>query len=76
MPEWRGTAKKIGDLWRLTKGRHVAIASLWNHPTRRIALRCEISGELHESHADDDGLALLHLAQTWKGRFQEKGWSS
>jgi hypothetical protein len=37
-------------------------------------LRCVVDGEIRESRADDDGLALLDLAEEWKKQFQAKGW--
>jgi hypothetical protein len=76
VPDGRGQAVQIGELWRLRKDRHLAVCSLWNHPTRRIELRCEVNGEIRQSQADPDGLALLDLAQTWKAQFQEKGWKA
>lgn len=42
VPTWTGSAVNIGELWRLTKGRHTAVCSLFNHPTRRIELRCVV----------------------------------
>jgi hypothetical protein len=71
--EWRGTAVNIGEL-RLTKDQHTAVCSFFNHPTRRVELRCLVDDEIRESRADHDGLALLDLANEWKRSFQEKGW--
>jgi hypothetical protein len=28
------------------KGRHTAVCELFNHPTRRVEMRCTIDGEL------------------------------
>jgi hypothetical protein len=75
-PDWRGEAVSFGHLWTMTKGRRTATCSLWNHPTRRVELRCFVDGDLVQSQADNDGLALLDLAQEWKKQFQEKGWQS
>lgn len=76
VPDWKGTAQHIADLWTLKKGRHRAICSLWNHPTRRAELRCTVDGDLAQSHADHDGLHLIDLAQTWKDQFLSKGWTA
>jgi hypothetical protein len=75
VPDWRGTAVAFGSLWTLTKGHRTAVCALWNHPTRRIELRCVVDGELRQSRADPDGLALLDLANEWKAQFVEKGWT-
>jgi hypothetical protein len=74
VPDWRGDAVHLGELWRLRKGHRTAVCTLWNHPTRRIELRCVVDGELRQSRADPDGLALLDLANEWKAQFQKKGW--
>jgi len=73
VPEWRGTAVSVGELWRPTKGSHTAVCSLFNHPTRRIELRCVVDDEVRESRADHDGLALLDLGNEWKRHFEEEG---
>jgi hypothetical protein len=51
------------------------VCSLWNHPSRKAEIRCEVNGDLRESHADNDGLALLDLAERWQQQFQEKEWT-
>ena len=66
----------FAELWTLSKGRRQASCSLWNHPVRKAELRCVVDGEIVQSHADNDGLALLDLAQEWNAQFQEKGWTT
>jgi hypothetical protein len=64
----------IAEMWRLTKGQHVAVCELVNHPTRRGEMRCVIDGEAHESRAENDPLVLFDHAETWKTAFEAKGW--
>jgi hypothetical protein len=74
VPDWQGAAVLVGELWRLRKGRRSATCALWNHPTRRVELRCIVDDEIRESRADHDGLALLDLAEEWKRQFHQRGW--
>lgn len=30
IPEWRGTAVNVGELWRLAEGRHTAVCEVFN----------------------------------------------
>jgi hypothetical protein len=39
IPAWHGAAMRITEVWRLRKGRHTAVCSLWNHPTRKAEPR-------------------------------------
>jgi len=65
----------VGELWKLTKGSRVAVCTLSNHPIG-AEIRCDVDGDLRQSQAGRDGLALLDLANEWKRQFQKKGWKA
>jgi hypothetical protein len=73
-PPFHDQAVKVCDLWTMKKGARVVTASLWNHPTRRAELRCDIDGELQQSQAENDVLAILDQADQWNAAFEAKGW--
>ena len=72
-PEWRGTPVSIGEFWKLTKGKRVAICTLWNHPIG-AEMRCDVDGEMWQTNASRQLADLLDAADAWKVAFQEKGW--
>lgn len=72
-PQWDGTPREAGTIWTLHKGTFEAVCTLWSHPIGCEA-RVEAAGRFVRSEASRDGLALLDLAMTWKGQFQQKGW--
>ena len=73
VPQWNGETGEAGEVWRLRKGRRLAVCSLWTHPMGREA-RVTVDGEWHRGEARRDRLALVDLAVEWRRRFQEKGW--
>jgi hypothetical protein len=74
VPTWNGTPRQAAEVWRLSKGRHTAICTLWSH-----LIGCEarvlVDGELQRSEAGRNRLIVVELALDWKERFVEKGWA-
>jgi hypothetical protein len=68
LPEWDGYAREAGEVWTLRKGSRVAACHLWTHPYGGEA-RCTVDGELVQSQAGRDVLALVDQALAWKERF-------
>jgi hypothetical protein len=66
-------AADVGELWRLTKGTHLAVCSLWTYP-RGAEARLDVDGEMLRTQAGRYGMALVDVAGEWKAQFQEKGW--
>jgi hypothetical protein len=60
-------------VWRLRKGAHLAVCSLWTHPKGGEA-RITIDSEWHRGEAAAR-LELVDLALGWKAQVQEKGWA-
>jgi hypothetical protein len=75
IPEWDGTAKEAGEVWRLRKGKKEAVCTLWSHPMGGQA-RVTVGKELWRYEALVDATALNELALEWKWQFEEKGWKS
>ena len=71
----RGHAVKMGELWKLTKGSRVVVCSLWNHPIG-AEVRCDVDGDMRQTKAGRDLVALLDESDKWKTQFQEKGWTA
>jgi hypothetical protein len=74
VPSWDGTPKQAAEVWRLAKGRHHAVCTLWNHPIGCEA-RVTVNGVLQRSEAGRNALIVVELALDWKERFVEKGWN-
>jgi hypothetical protein len=66
-------AADVGELWRLTKGTHLAVCSLWTYPLGSEA-RLDVDGEMLRTQAGRYAMALVDVAREWKAQFQEKGW--
>ena len=64
---------KLGEHWRLTKGRREAICVLWNHPVG-AEMRLDVDGEMMQRKASRDYGELLDAADAWRKAFKEKGW--
>jgi hypothetical protein len=73
VPEWDGRPHIVAEVWRLSKGDHVAVCTLATHPLG-AELRVSVDGELHRSEATRVGLSLADLAREWRASFQSKGW--
>jgi hypothetical protein len=65
-----------GSRVRFLKGTPSRIVRALESPDAEGRLRCVVDGEIMQSQADDDGLALLDLAETWRTQFKEKGWTT
>jgi hypothetical protein len=73
IPEYYDRPQLAANVWRLTKGTHVAVCAFWTHPTGG-EVRVEVDGELIRSEAHRDGAALFELSEQWRIQFQEKEW--
>jgi hypothetical protein len=74
VPSWDGTPRECGEVWRLSKGAHVAVCSLFTHP-KGGEVRLTIDGEWHRGSVAVDGRTLLDVALDWKQQFEAKGWN-
>jgi hypothetical protein len=74
-PAWTGHGVKMGELWKLTKGNRVAACTLFNHPIG-AEVRCEVDGDMRQTKAGRDLVALLDESDKWKQAFAEKGWTA
>jgi hypothetical protein len=75
IPEYYDRPQLAANVWRLTKGTHVAVCAFWTHPIGG-EVRVEVDGELMNSEAHRDGVVLFELSEQWRTQFQQKGWSS
>ena len=66
-------AADVGELWRPTKGTHLAVCSLWTYPLGGEA-RLDVDGEMLRTQAGGYPMALVDVARDWKAQYQEKGW--
>jgi hypothetical protein len=73
-PEWRGQAVSLGEIWKLTKGKHVAVWKLWNHPIG-AEIRCDVDDEMRQTKASRTVGELLDVAHEWRKAFEAKGWT-
>ena len=74
-PEWRGEAVSLGEIWKLSKGRRVAVCTLWNHPIG-AELRCDVDDEMRQTKASRAVGELLDVAHEWRKAFEAKGWTA
>ena len=74
VPPWNGEPREAFEVWRLRKGKRLAVCNMWTHPIGGEA-RVTVDGEMLRTQAGRDGLALVDLALEWKQQFQEKGWA-
>lgn len=51
----------------------MALCSLWNHPIG-AEVRCDVDGDMRQTQAGRDLVALLDESDKWKAAFLEKGW--
>ncbi len=73
IPEYYDRPQLTANVWRLTKGTHVAVCAFWTHPIGG-EVRVNIDGELMRSEASRDGGKLFDLSEEWRTQFLEKGW--
>ena len=62
-------------MWRLRKGKRLAVCKVWTHPIGGEA-RVTVDGQWQRGKARRDSLALVDLALEWKRQFVEKGWTA
>jgi hypothetical protein len=65
-PEWHGQAVSLGEIWKLTKGKHVAVCTLWNHPIG-AEIRCDVDDEMRQTKASRAVGELLDVARMAEG---------
>jgi hypothetical protein len=75
IPEWDGTRREVGELWRMQKDGHVAVCSVWTHP-EGAELRLTVGGGVKQTDSTHHVFALSVVAHAWRERFHWlKGWN-
>ena len=74
VPRWDGQSRQVAELWRMQKGDHVAVCSVWTHPEGG-ELRLTVDGKLRQAEATHHVFALSTVALTWQEWWSwMKGW--
>jgi hypothetical protein len=72
--EWYGEPKDLGDCFRLTKNRKVAVCRLFSHQFG-WELLLETNGALQRSQVCRSQDDVFRTFEAWKAAMVEKGWA-
>lgn len=74
VPMYDGQPREYNLIWTMTKGGKTARCAMWTHPIG-AELRVSVGGELVNSEARRDILALVDMSVEWQKQFHDKGWN-